>query len=64
MKLYSMKPVRFLAILLASDGRTAPKIAPTLDRSRRIVQNWCFASPCGFPSDDFHHPGPHHDWYM
>lgn len=42
-ELNSKKRDRFRAILLAIDGQTAPAIAHTLDRSRRTVQNWCYA---------------------
>ena len=34
---------RFRAVVLALTGHTAPQIARQLDRSRRFVQQWCYA---------------------
>ena len=42
-ELHAKKRDRFHAILLAFDGETAPAIARTLGRSRRTVQDWCYA---------------------
>jgi transposase len=38
----AMQRDRYRAVLLALEGREAPEIARTLDRSRRFVQRWAY----------------------
>jgi transposase len=38
----AMQRDRYRAVLLALEGREAPEIARTLDRSRRFVQRWVY----------------------